>query len=321
VGCAPERTLRLSPDALGRLGLDATTVGEQLAGALLGEVATSIRRPDHLEPVRVSAPGARGSAGAGLAETRVLTPAGDSVGTDVLGAISRSCLPAELLRENQRNLVHLTARLSGVGLGAATREVHRRLAGLHLPAGYTRETGGLQAQQAASFRSLAVALVLALLAVSGVLLFQLGTLRRTVFVLGAAPVALAGGLALLWVTGVALNVSSIMGAILLIGLVVKNGILLVDHAMIAEQRGLDRRAAVLEAGQQRLRPILMTSLATLLALLPLALGLGAGAALHRPLALVVVGGLAFGTLATLLVLPALLAGDAGTRGEPAAAGR
>jgi multidrug efflux pump subunit AcrB len=118
-----------------------------------------------------------------------------------------------------------------------------------------------------------------------------------------APVALAAGVLTLWITGTPLNVSSLMGGILLVGLVVKNGILLMDHALAAEERGVPRQEALIEAARERLRPILMTTLATLAALLPLILGLGAE--LHRPLAVAVVGGLLFSTAATLFVVPAL----------------
>jgi len=118
-------------------------------------------------------------------------------------------------------------------------------------------------------------------------------------------VALAAGALTLWVTRTPLNVSSLMGGILLVGLVVKNGILMLDHALVAEERGVPRREALLEAARERLRPILMTTFATLAALLPLVAGLGAGGELHRPLAIAVVGGLLFSTAATLFVVPLL----------------
>ena len=209
-----------------------------------------------------------------------------------------------MLRHNQRNLVHLTARLSGISLGSAVEAVRARLAGWQLPVGYGWEMGGLYKQQQESFRSLFVVLAIALCAVTAVLLFQLRSWARSIAVLAAAPLGLAGGAAALLVTGTPLNVSSLMGAILLVGLVVKNGILLLDHAMWAEEAGKPLQEAFLEAARARLRPILMTTLATLAALLPLVVGLGAGGALHRPLAVVVLGGLAFSTAATLLVAPA-----------------
>ncbi|MGZ6142034.1 MAG: efflux RND transporter permease subunit, partial [Myxococcales bacterium] len=198
----------------------------------------------------------------------------------------------------------LTARLSGVSLGTAVAAVRRKLAGWQPPIGYAWEMGGLYQQQQESFASLVTVLAIALAAIAVVLLFQLRSWSRALSVLAAAPLGLAGGAAALLLTRTALNVSSMMGAILLVGLVVKNGILLLDHAIASEEAGQPRRDALIEAGRARLRPILMTTLATLAALLPLLVGLGAGSALHRPLAVMVVGGLAFSTAATLLVVPA-----------------
>jgi multidrug efflux pump subunit AcrB len=201
-------------------------------------------------------------------------------------------------------MVHVTARLSGTSLGTAVKAVRAKLAGWQLPVGYSWELGGLYQQQQESFSSLLMVLAIALGAIAAVLLFQLRSWSRAAAVLAAAPLGLAGGAATLLITGTALNVSSLMGAILLAGLVVKNGILLLDHAMWAEEAGKPLHEALIEAGRDRLRPILMTTLATLAALLPLLVGLGAGAALHRPLAIMVVGGLLFSTAATLLVVPA-----------------
>jgi multidrug efflux pump subunit AcrB len=222
-----------------------------------------------------------------------------------LGTLSRSCPAAALLRYNQRNMVHVTARLSGTNLGTAVSAVRSRLGAVALPVGYTWELGGLYEQQKESFSSLLVVLLGAVLAVEAVLLFQLRSFAWSGAVLAAAPVALAAGALTLWATRTALNVSSIMGGILLVGLVVKNGILMLDHALEAEQRGLARREAILEAARERLRPILMTTFATLAALLPLVVGLGAGGELHRPLAIAVVGGLLFSTGATLFLVPLL----------------
>ena len=304
-GCAPELDLRVEPVEAGRQGLAAQQIGDQLAASFLGEVATSLRRPDHLEDIRVrlDLPGDAPESDQ-LSAARVQGTQGQVLPVHAVAQIEHSCPPAALLRFNQRNMVHLTARLSGLSLGTAVQAVQSRLKGWQLPVGYAWELGGLYQQQTESFRSLIYVLVLALVAVAVVLLFQLRSWARTLSVLAAAPLALAGGAATLWVTGISLNVSSLMGAILLVGLVVKNGILLLDHALWSEEEGKPLRAALVEAARARLRPILMTTLATLAALLPLVLGLGAGAALHRPLAVAVVGGLAFSTAATLFVVPA-----------------
>jgi multidrug efflux pump subunit AcrB len=135
--------------------------------------------------------------------------------------------------------------------------------------------------------------------------FQFGGFTAPFCILAATPLALAGGVGALLVTGTALNVSSLLGAILLIGLVVKNGILLLHRAEEALAAGMPLADAVAEAGKVRLRPILMTTLCTLVGLTPLALGLGAGAEMHRPLAVAVIGGLLLSTPGTLFVVPAL----------------
>jgi HAE1 family hydrophobic/amphiphilic exporter-1 len=151
-------------------------------------------------------------------------------------------------------------------------------------------------------------LLLAGLSVVTVMVIQFASFIEPLVVTLAAPVSFVGALALLLVTGTPLNVSSLMGLILLVGLVVKNGIILLDFARhLVRERGLPLEAALREAGRVRLRPILMTTLCTLFGLLPLALGLGAGSELQRPLALAVIGGLTLSTPITLFAVPTLVA--------------
>ena len=272
---------------------------DQLAAANLGVVATQLRRPDHLVDVRVRARPSPGLQDALVGRDGVVFPAGATLRSE------STCPSAVALRENGQNLVHLTARLSGLSLGEGAAAVQARLAGWTLPTGYSWKLGGLVEQQRASLRALAQVLAVAVLGVLVVLLLQLRSYRRALAVLAAVPLALAAAAYTLALSGVSLSVSSMMGAILLVGLVVKNGILLLDHALHDEAAGVAPREALLRAGVARLRPILMTTLATVAALLPLVLGLGAGSALHRPLALVVVLGLTLSTAATLFVVPVL----------------
>jgi multidrug efflux pump subunit AcrB len=305
-GCAPEIDVRVDPLASGRQGLDATKISDQISTALLGEVATQLRRPEHLIDVRVRLAGMSDLMGPEvLDQLRVRGADGSRLPLRSVASIGPTCPAAVLLRDNQRNMVHITARLSGTSLGAASSAVRAKLADWRLPPGYTWQLAGLADQQRTSFLALLVALVVAMAAVLSVLLFQLRSWRRSLAVLAGTPLALTGGVLTLAITRVPMNVSSLMGAILLIGLVVKNGILLLDHALAAEEAGATSFDALVEAARARLRPIVMTTLATLVALLPLVFGLGAGSALHRPLALTVVGGLAFSTVATLFVVPAL----------------
>jgi multidrug efflux pump subunit AcrB len=320
-GCAPETDLRIDSFEASRVGLSTSTISDQLAAAFTGEVATQVRRSDRLEDVRVKVAGIDPMApppSAMLEEARVTAPNGATVPILALARSTRTCPAAVLLRENQRNMGHLTARLSGVSLGTAAGEIRQRLKAWQLPVGYTWELGGLLEQQRSSFRSLLTVFFGALAGVLGILLFQLRSFRYAGAVLAATPVAVAGAVITLWLAGVSLNVSSLMGVILLVGLVVKNGILLVDQAIASESAGMTRREAFEFAQRIRLRPILMTTLATLVALTPLVVGIGSGGALLRPLAIAVVGGLAFSTLATLLLVP-LLAGGART-GRPGTPG-
>jgi multidrug efflux pump subunit AcrB len=187
-----------------------------------------------------------------------------------------------------------------------TRGVRAVLAAHPAPKGVRVEIGGQSAGQAEAFRSLLVVLALAVAAVVGVMVLQFRSFVEPLVVLCAAPISFVGAMALLLVTGTPLNVSSFMGLILLVGLIVKNGIILLDFTHRRMDAGELLEPALLEAGRVRLRPILMTTLCTLFGLLPLALGIGAGSAMQRPLALAVIGGLALSTPITLYLVPTFL---------------
>lgn len=303
VACSPERKLTIDPIVAGRLGLTTESVSTQVAAALRGAESSPLPESDRLVPVRVRWPDRIRFDDAALAGLRLRTSAGTLVPLAGVGHLEDSCTSAEIRRENLRTMVPVTARLQGADLGSAVRAVEARLAALTLPRGYSVELGGQRLTQARAFGQLGLALAAAVALVLLILVFQFRGLAAPLAILAATPVALAGGLAALWATGTALNVSSLLGAILLIGLVVKNGILLLHRAAEGEAAGLPLPAALAEAGALRLRPILMTTLCTLVGLVPLALGLGAGAELHRPLAIAVLGGLVCSTPGTLFVVP------------------
>jgi len=279
-------------------------VASQVRTALLGEVVAQVPRAGRLLNVRLRLEDAARFEPHVLERLRVRAAAGPPTPLSSVADVESVCLPSELLADNLRSLVAVTGRLEGRDLGSVTSEVEARLAGLQPPSGVQVLVGGQRASQRESFQSLALVLALALGAVFAVLTFHFRSLVLPLLILGAVPVALAAGTAALRVSGVSLNVSSFMGLILLVGLVVKNGILLLDHAEAARASGSPLGEAIVAAVSVRLRPILMTTLATLLGLLPLALGLGTGAELQRPLAVAVMGGLSFSTLAVLTALPA-----------------
>jgi multidrug efflux pump subunit AcrB len=203
-------------------------------------------------------------------------------------------------------MIPVTARLEGRGLGSGIRDVKAALGSESWPIGYSWRLGGQYESQQSSFKSMLLVLSVAVLLVFGVLVAQFRRFTPSLIILSAAPLSLVGAFGLLIITGTPLNVSSMMGLILLIGLIVKNGIILVDYAHILTDRGAGTAEALVEAGSVRLRPILMTTLCTLFGLLPLALGLGPGAEMQKPLAIAVIGGLSVSTVITLIFVPTAL---------------
>jgi multidrug efflux pump subunit AcrB len=301
----PELTWTVDPTEAARLGLTPQEVADQLAADWLGEISTELRSHDRLIPVRVRLPDDVRFDPAKQPDTLIRTGSGALVPLRSLARATRSNSQADLMRENLRQMALVTARLEGRDLGGAVGEIRSRLAAMKLPVGYTYEVGGLYQQQRQAFQELLMVFGIAAVLVFAILVIQFREFMPAILILAAAPLSLGGALLLLVLTGAELNVSSAMGLILLVGLVVKNGIMLLDfiHRRIAAGDPLVE--AVAHAGRVRLRPILMTTLCTLFGLLPLALGIGSGAELQKPLALAVIGGLTVSTLVTLWAVPSL----------------
>ena len=233
----------------------------------------------------------------------VSTQTGATVPLGTLATFEPVETRAELLRENQQQMIAMTSDVSDRSLGSVINDVKAVLAAHPPPAGIRLELGGQYASQQEAFRGLLLVLALAAASVVAVMVLQFQSFVEALIVLLAAPLSFVGAIGLLLITGTPLNVSSFMGLILLVGLIVKNGIILLDftrHRMQTDDLPLER--AIIEAARVRLRPILMTTLCTLFGLLPLALGLGAGSELQKPLALAVIGGLTLSTPITLFVV-------------------
>lgn len=302
----PEVVFDLDPSAVGRLGMTSAAVADQAEAALLGRVATEVRMGDRLVPVRVRLPARSRSTLADIERLPITTPMG-RVPLSRLGHARIVPGTTQDAREDQRRLVGVTARMEGIDLGTAVREVRHSLAQMTLPPGVSAVIAGQFQSQQESFRNLAVVLGAAVLLVYLVMLFQFRSFGPPGVILLLMPLSLFGAVLGLGLTHTPLNVSSFMGVIMLAGIVVKNGILLLDRAQRAIEGGAPVGEAVTEAGEHRLRPILMTTLTAILGLVPLALGIGAGAEMQQPLAIAVIGGLSFSTLLTLVLGPALFA--------------
>ncbi len=303
----PELEVRIDPTRAAKLGFTTEKISTQLATGLLGEVATEVRRADRLIDLRVRYPDAYRFDPAWIREYPLATESGVAVPLSATADVVPVEGAARLFREDLKQMVPITGRLENRDMGSVIADVKRVLAAEELPVGYTYAIGGQYETQEQSFRSLLAVLAVALVLVFGVLVAQFPrSSMAAVIIMSAAPLSLVGAFGLLLVTGTPLNVSSFMGLILLVGLIVKNGIILIDCAERLQTEGLGRRNALLRAGALRLRPILMTTLCTLFGLLPLALGLGSGAELQQPLAIAVIGGLSLSTIVTLVYVPTMM---------------
>jgi len=307
VGTIPEVRVDLDPVRVSRLGLTGAAAADQARGALFGAPAGTIREADRLVPVRVHLTDADRFA-SDIVRTLPIVGPGGWAPLGELGVVRDTSDAAELTRENLRPVVRVTGAvdLSRSNLGSVMRGVRKATNRLALPAGATLELGGQYAGQKQAFRQLLLVFGLAAGAVLLVLVGQFRDVRGPLAIMAVAVLGLAGAIVALAVTGIPFNVSSFMGLILLIGLVVKNGVIFLDAALHRAAEGMEPHLALLAAARLRLRPILMTTLCTLVGLLPLAFGIGSGAELQRPLAVAVIGGLAFSTLVTLFLLPVAL---------------
>jgi CzcA family heavy metal efflux pump len=299
----PEVTWEVDKLAAGRLGLTVAQVSEQVQAAWLGVVATDLRLLDRTIPVRVRFPDAVRFDPARLLQTPVRGPDGQAAPIAGMARATTSAAEPILIRENLRQVALVTARLEGRDLGSGVKEVQRAVQAVKLPVGYSIEVGGQYESQRQAFRELLLVLAIAASLVLLVLVVEFRSFLPALLILAAAPLSFGGALLMLIITRTELNVSSAMGFILLVGLVVKNGIVMIDYAHHLHAQGRPFAESVAEAARIRLRPILMTTLCTLFGLLPLALGLGAGAELQKPLALVVIGGLTLSTAVTLFAVP------------------
>ncbi len=307
---SPELTWHPDPLAAARAGLTVQDIAAQTSAQFLGEVATSIREGDRFVDVRVRYPdrwrvdgSVEGDGPSVLLQPGLPGAEASLVPLSALAGFSRTLGENELERENQTPLVRVTAGVSGRDLGSASRAVERAVAALPRDASVRVEFGGQAQSSRAAFANLLLVFALGGGLVFLLLVLQFRSLRLPAVMFLALPFGQLGGLWALQLCGVALNISSGMGLIMLVGLVVKNGIIMIESCQQFRSEGLSEIEAILAGARVRLRPILMTTCAAIAGLLPLALGVGAGAELQRPLAIAVIGGLAVSTAFTLLVVP------------------
>jgi CzcA family heavy metal efflux pump len=306
----------IRPDSVqsARVGLTELDVENQLNAALYGQVASTIPEEDRMTKIRVRYPDRVRYNRDELGQLPIALPAavlvthGKTAGPSFvplsqLASITIARSPNEFFRENQQPVITVTAALEGQDLGAVNRQVQARVAEVDFPPGYRWELAGDYRAQQESFRNLLMVLLVASALVFLLLGFQFHSLVLPLLIFLTQPISLGSALLALWITNTPLNVSSFMGAILLIGLDVKNGIILIEYIGQLCESGLPLEEALVTAGRVRFRPILMTSLTTIFGLVPLAIGFGPGAQMQQPLAIAVIGGLFTNMLLTRLLIP------------------
>ena len=298
----PTLSAHVHPEAAAAYGLTAQDIQAALEPVVTGTVVDSVQIGDRIYDLRLFAAPAESL---GALKIRAQPPATGLVPLSTVATLSTGAPEVEIDRENLKSFFGITARLQGRDLGSAMNDVRRTVQHVPLGPGMTVEYGGLYEQQQQSFSALLYVLLSGLVLVGVVVLFEFGDWRAPIITAICAVAVLAGVIGALMLTGQTLNISSYVGAIMMVGIVGENAIFVIHEAKLAMERGLSSRDAWSEAAHRRLRPVAMTILATAFALAPLALALGSAAQLMQPLAIAVIGGFVLSGPIVLLVLPGL----------------
>ncbi|MCF7975018.1 MAG: efflux RND transporter permease subunit [Phycisphaerae bacterium] len=288
-----------------RFGLTTESIANAVSTAMLGQTASSILEGDRVIEIRVRVDSNSLARVSTLQDLPIRSQSGTLVRLSQVADIVEEPGQLELRREDMRQCVAVTARLEGRDLGSGMAEIKKQLdQDASIPPG-TLDFGGLYEQQQTSFINLLIVLAMAIILVFTVLLIEFRSFKEPLAIVFGAVLALFGTLLGLMLTGTSLNVVSFLGAIIGIGIVAKNGVLMLDLVEHHRMQGLSWDNALIRSGSRRLRPVLMTSLATILGMLPLAYGIGSGADMLRPLAIAVIGSVCMSVLFSLVATPVL----------------
>jgi len=302
----PAIVMRVDPIVAGRAGFTPQEIELDASAILQGEPAPPpVILNARSYTIRVRFPEFTRASLDQIRNTLITSSTGKTASLGSVAEFTDQAGQTEILRENLQREVAVTGRFEGVSLGKGMQTVQKAVSGMNLPAAIRVVYGGTYAEQQKSFRDLLVVLVLAVVLVFTVLLFEFGNFAAPVAILASALLSTSGVFLALLVTGTSFNISSFMGLIMVVGIVAKNGILLLDADQRFRAEGSSARNAMIEAGERRLRPILMTALATVAGMIPLSLAIGAGSQMLQPLAIAVIGGILASMVLSLIVTPAV----------------
>lgn len=301
----PELTVLVDRDKASILGLNLSVIANTLNIGLTGEVATRYREGGDEFDVRVRLKKEDRLSLDNVRTFFLKTGANSTVPLGNIARIQEGVGPIAIQRRDQERIITVSASTSGRDFGSIAGEVSERLASITVPEGFIIRLAGEQEEQSEAYRGLLFTLLLAVALVYMVMAAQFESLLHPFLIMFSIPFAAIGVILMIFITGTNISVPVFIGIIMLAGIVVNNAIVLVDYINLMRSQGMDVREAILEGGRRRLRPILMTTLTTVFALVPLSLGLGAGAEMQAPMARTVIGGLTVASLFTLFFIPTL----------------
>src|SRR5579863_5658447 len=302
----PAVTFQVDPSIAARAGFTAEEIAIDASAILEGEPApTPVITNSRAYTLRVRFPAANRVSLEAMRDTLLVSSTGHTATLGALASVIENPGQTEIRRENLQRDVAVTARLEGRSLGSGMADVQKTIAGMHLPSSIRVEYGGTYEEQQRSFHDLVMVLILAVLLLFIVLLFEFGAFAAPIAILSSALLSTSGVFIALLITRTTFNISSFMGMIMVIGIVAKNGILLLDSDHKMRVLGFDPEKAMLQAARRRLRPIVMTALATVAGMLPLAFAIGAGSQMLQPLAIAVIGGVLISMVLSLIITPAV----------------
>lgn len=301
----PELRVEMDRERIARVGMNTSQVASALSNAVQGSVATSFVDQGLEFQVLVEVDPIDRAQSTALEDLQIKTPNGEWMPLRNLARIERFTGPSNILRVNQERMVEVEADLGNLDLRSATELAEAALLGIDWPEGYRFELGGSSEEQRESFYFLMIAFLVAGVLTYMVMASQFESLVEPFIIIVTIPLALTGVLLMLWITSTPVSVTAMVGLVLLTGIVVNNGIVMIDYIKILQSRGQNRHEAIVNGAGRRLRPILMTAFTTILAMVPLALQLGAGAETWSPMARAVIGGLTMSTILMLFAVPCM----------------
>ena len=299
----PEIQIIFNRQKLAQLGLNINTVGSLIRSSVLGEVGTEFSRRDRKIDVRVRARRPDMESVEDIKRLIINPGAKTPVTLDSVADIRIEKGPGEIRRVDRNRVAVVYANIKGRDLKTAVQEIEKRTAGIPLPKDYEIRVSGQSREMRIAVPSMIFAGMLAIFLVYLVMAAQFESLLHPFVIMFTIPFGLIGVAFALYITGQVISIVALIGVVMLSGIVVNNAIVLIDCINRRRQEGLERREAIVESGRLRLRPILMTTLTTILGLIPMSLGIGKGAELRSPMGITVIGGLAVSTILTLVVIP------------------